>query len=113
VLTGLQPPAPVDDLVCPRSETVCELAHMLDQERVVHVRGTPTSGKSVLADLLRRHYLRHNVPAVMISVWPKDDPDNPPPPYTKVLVDSANAAGFALTTQNLSSFDLVFIFDEA
>jgi hypothetical protein len=49
----------------------------------------------------------------MISTWPKNDPDNPPPPYTKVLVDSANAAGFALTTQNLSSFDIVFIFDEA
>ena len=36
-----------------------------------------------------------------------------PLPYTKVLIDSANAAGVALTTQNLKFFDFVFIFDEA
>ena len=68
---------------------------------MVHVRGTPTSGKSVPADLLRRHYLRHNVPAVMISVWPKNDPDNPPPPHTYQCRGVRSHDIF---------FDLVFIF---
>ena len=78
VLTGLQPPAPVDDLVCPRTERVHELARILDCERVVHVRGTPASGKSTLADLLNKRYLRQNIPSVLISEWPKDDLNNPP-----------------------------------
>jgi hypothetical protein len=53
-------------------------------------------------------------PSVMISEWPKnDDLDHPPPHYRKLLVDSANAAGFALTTHNLYFFNIVFIFDEA
>ncbi|KAN0075628.1 hypothetical protein V8E54_006898 [Elaphomyces granulatus] len=102
----MPPTAPLDDIICPRTETVHELARILDKERVVHVRGTPCSGKSTLADLLKIHYLRQNTPSVMISEWPKnDDPDHPPPHYRKLLVDSANAAGLRQDSERCKSHD--------
>ena len=39
----------------PRAKTVAALFRLLLKQRVVHVRGTPTSGKSVLSELLRAY----------------------------------------------------------
>jgi hypothetical protein len=40
-------------LTCPREATVAALWDQLKKHQVVHVRGTPTSGKSTLAQLLK------------------------------------------------------------
>src|SRR5947209_2320347 len=47
-----------DDLVCRREATVAALWDQLQKHQVVHVRGTPTSGKSTLARLLKDHVER-------------------------------------------------------
>ena len=39
--------------ITPREETVAALFRFLLKQRAVHIRGTPTSGKSVLSELLR------------------------------------------------------------
>ena len=46
------------DLICPREHTVSELAATLDEVNIVHIRGTPASGKTRLSELLRDHYSR-------------------------------------------------------
>ena len=95
---------------CPRTETVQELARMLDDERVVLVRGTPTSGKSTLARLLDRYYERHNVPSVCIDSWPQTGYSS----FRGILVEQARDSGYPwVTRKNLYSCDIVFIIDEA
>lgn len=99
-----------DPSFCPRTETVCELARILDEERVVQVRGTPASGKTTLAYLLDRYYHQRNVPSVIIPNWPQDNCHG----YANFLVRNANDAGYSsVTTRNLLDCDIVFILDEA
>lgn len=94
-----------------RSETVRELGRIVDKEIVVHVRGTPASGKSTLADLLNRHYHSQNVPSLIILGWPKP---NEKPDYTSILVGEANNWGYRFVTRNnLKDSTIVFILDEA
>ena len=56
------PPSPpraqlsLDKRTCPRTHTVKRLAEILDEEWVVLVRGTPSSGKTTLATLLRDYF---------------------------------------------------------
>ncbi|KAL4916695.1 hypothetical protein BDW62DRAFT_211811 [Aspergillus aurantiobrunneus] len=45
---------------CRRNRTVSELATALDNQDVIHVRGTPASGKTTLSELLRDYYLENN-----------------------------------------------------
>jgi hypothetical protein len=47
-----------DALTCPREDTVATLWDQLKEHRVIHVRGTPTSGKSTLAQLLQDYVTR-------------------------------------------------------
>jgi hypothetical protein len=42
--------------ICTRDEMVSKLAELLDSENIIHVRGTPASGKSILTMLLRDYY---------------------------------------------------------
>jgi energy-coupling factor transporter ATP-binding protein EcfA2 len=44
-----------DDLICRREATVATLWDQLQKHQFVHIRGTPTSGKSTLARLLKDH----------------------------------------------------------
>ncbi|KAL4928198.1 uncharacterized protein BDV17DRAFT_282179 [Aspergillus undulatus] len=60
---GLRPPQ-----VCPRTETVEKLAALLDDKRILHIRGTPSSGKSTLAGLLVRFYKQRNEPVQRCAV---------------------------------------------
>ncbi|KAB8229541.1 uncharacterized protein BDW43DRAFT_303111 [Aspergillus alliaceus] len=100
----------IDPSLCPRTETVCELARILDEERVVQVRGTPASGKTTLAYLLDRYYHQRNVPSVIIPNWPQDNCHG----YANFLVRNANDVGYSfVTTRNLLNCDIVFILDEA
>jgi ABC-type antimicrobial peptide transport system ATPase subunit len=47
-----------DALTCPREATVAALWNQLQKSQVIHVRGTPTSGKSTLAQLLKEYVTR-------------------------------------------------------
>lgn len=44
---------------CPRRGTVERLAALLEEQRIVHVRGTPASGKSLLAGFLHEYLIDH------------------------------------------------------
>lgn len=83
---------------------------MLEESRVVHIRGTPASGKTTLAHLLKEYYQQQEVPSVVISTWSQCDDCK----YTKLLVEQANEEGYTFVTrQNLRDCDIVFILDEA
>ncbi|KAL4783696.1 hypothetical protein BJX76DRAFT_357720 [Aspergillus varians] len=61
--------------VCPRVETVMKLADLLDKKRIVHIRGTPSSGKTTLAGLLVDYYRENKEPVVFINNWKDDNAD--------------------------------------
>ncbi|BCR89602.1 ATP-binding protein [Aspergillus chevalieri] len=65
------------DLICPREHTVSELAATLDEVNIVHIRGTPASGKTRLSELLRDHYHREGRKAFLITDWVKLNPMDP------------------------------------
>lgn len=99
-----------DPFRCPRTETVRELARILDDEQVVLVRGTPTSGKTTLAKLLDEYYERHDVPSVLIRSWPKGGYNL----YTDILIQRARRKGHTFVTENnIDNCNIVFIIDEA
>ena len=99
-----------DPLRCPREKTVQELARILDQERVVNIRGTPASGKSVLGRLLFHHYRDQHVPVIFLPVWPQSQTDD----YTDILVRKARGAGYEfVTSDTLADANIVIILDEA
>ena len=56
-------------MICPRQNTVELLAALLDSEKVVHIRGTPASGKSELAKLLRDHYIEKSTNVFFVEIW--------------------------------------------
>ncbi|KAI9371775.1 hypothetical protein BJX61DRAFT_510218 [Aspergillus egyptiacus] len=53
----------------PRSETVSKLADLIDSQKVVHVRGTPASGKTTLARLLQKYYKAKKRNSIFIDTW--------------------------------------------
>ncbi|KAF5859922.1 hypothetical protein ETB97_002236 [Aspergillus alliaceus] len=55
--------------VSPRSETVSKLADLIDEQKVVHVRGTPASGKTTLAQLLQQYYEVKERNSIYIDTW--------------------------------------------
>lgn len=84
---------------------------MLDRERVVLVRGTPSSGKSTLARLLDDYYRRRNTRSVLIQAWPNNGGYGE---YTDVLIQHARVRGYTeITNTNIGKCDIVFIIDEA
>ena len=94
--------------ISPRTKTVETLARILDEDRVVHVRGTPSSGKTTLAYLLRRYYEDRGEPVVSVDGW-----HNIPDP-TAHLASLCIASGYdEVKPNNLLTRDLVFLFDEA
>jgi hypothetical protein len=50
---------------------VSTLAKALDSSKIIHVRGTPSSGKSTLARLLRDYYRRHGSTVFLLPQWEK------------------------------------------
>lgn len=49
----------LSNTISPRTRSIETLARLIDEHAVIHVRGTPASGKSTMAKLLFRHYSRH------------------------------------------------------
>src|SRR3954452_22274085 len=69
--TDQPPPPSLEDIPyrCPRTDTVKKLAAVLDEKRVDHVRGTPSSGKTTLAILLSEYYHKRREPVVFLNSW--------------------------------------------
>lgn len=94
--------------ICPRTKTVETLARIIDEKRVVHVRGTPSSGKTTLVHLLYQHYEDRGDAVVLIDGW-----HNIPDP-TIYLVNRCITSGYhGVTPSNLLSLEVVFLFDES
>jgi hypothetical protein len=55
--------------ICTRDETVSKLAEIVDLEDIVHVRGTPASGKSMLSILLKGYYRRQGRTVFWFGIW--------------------------------------------
>ena len=93
---------------CPRTDTIEKLATILDERRVVHVRGTPSSGKTTLAHLLFDYYDRRGEPVVFLNGW-----HNASEPTT-YLISQCEAYGYSgIGRHALLKTNIVFIFDEA
>jgi hypothetical protein len=90
------------------------LAEMLDQSNVVHVRGTPASGKTTLARLLRSYYLKRGVPTVFIPGWPVPGNISATPfSYISILAQACHHAGYTDINQlTLEDTNIVLILDE-
>lgn len=100
------------ELTCPRTETVKELAQLLENLRVVHVRGTPASGKTFLATLLHNYHIQKQVKSVYIPHWPQRHGGEPT--GLPFLVKKAQEAGFNyVTTNNILYLNIAYIIDEA
>ena len=87
-----QPPPPSlenNPHICPRTDTVKKLAALLDEKRVVHVRGTPSSGKTTLAILLWEYYHKRRERVVFFDGW--HNVSNP----RIHLVDECRARGYS------------------
>ena len=108
--TTNQPPESLKDdpYICPRTDTVEKLATILDEERVVHVRGTPSSGKTTLAILLWKYYRERRERVVFLDGW-----HNVGNPRTH-LVNECKACGYyGIEPPTLTDANVVFVFDEA
>ncbi|WEW54602.1 hypothetical protein PRK78_000022 [Emydomyces testavorans] len=93
---------------CPRRDTVQKLAQLLDQFKVIHVRGTPASGKTTLAHLLHEFYLVNNQDALYISGW------EPSLPTSKNFVpEDERDSDKKVDTNNIFDQNMVYIVDEA
>lgn len=75
---------------------------------MIHIRGTPSSGKTTLALLLLDHYKYRNEPVVLIDGW-----HNVSDPTTHLVEQSILSGYTGMTTSNLRNLDIVFLFDEA
>ncbi|RAL17123.1 uncharacterized protein BO97DRAFT_431122 [Aspergillus homomorphus CBS 101889] len=60
---------PLDPFISPPSETVSKLVDLIDSEKVVHVRGTPASGKTTLAQSLQRYYQVKKRNSIYVDIW--------------------------------------------
>ncbi|KAJ5107228.1 hypothetical protein N7456_003903 [Penicillium angulare] len=59
----------MDPLLTPRIHTVQELARTINEVGVVHVRGAPGSGKTILAQFLKAHYMSTNTIVLHLDNW--------------------------------------------
>ncbi|PLN74690.1 hypothetical protein BDW42DRAFT_181882 [Aspergillus taichungensis] len=57
------------DHICPRHDTINKLIDLLREKSVVHVRGTPASGKTVLASLLHGALEKQGRLAYYLNGW--------------------------------------------
>lgn len=84
------------------------MARILEARRVVHVRGTPSSGKNILVHLLYQYYKGRGEAVVFIDGW-----HNISDPTThlvnRCIISEYNEA----TTSNLLNLELVSLFDES
>lgn len=58
-----------DSLYSRREKTIQKLVHLIEEERVIHVRGTPSSGKSTMAKLLHHYYTTKGEKVAFVDEW--------------------------------------------
>jgi len=107
---SLERPITEDPHICPRERTVTELAAILDEVNIVHVRGTPASGKTYLSELLRHHYRNRGRRVSLIKEWEKLNHKNPWESLVK-LVEKWNeeVQDAPTTTSSQSEQDLSWV----
>lgn len=95
---------------CRREQTVRNLSKMLMEYKVIHVRGTPTSGKTYLARLLFEHMKEQQQSLKPIFITWRDNANAVEAScYTKIHTLSDGAVGADFFTRK----DVVLIVDEA
>ncbi|KAL4792345.1 hypothetical protein BDV19DRAFT_380867 [Aspergillus venezuelensis] len=95
-----------------RTDTVRILAELVDRENVVHVRGTPVSGKTTLARLLQQYYNDQKRTIYFISNWKKleDYPtEGEDEPWEKLSQIIHSRYKFTGRTRNLPSGTIIII----
>lgn len=93
--------------LCPRHRTVETLARLLDENMVMHVRGTPASGKSTLARLLYQ-FLAEKQEVILMDTW-----DNKMS-ATEYLAKECRDRGYiGVQASDILASNFVFIIDEA
>ena len=97
-----------DRYICPRTDTIQKLAKILDEYRVIYIRGTPSSGKTTLAHLLGEYYNRRREPVVFLNGW-----HNVSKPSTHLIRECEAYGYFGIQYHTLLKTNVVFIFDEA
>jgi hypothetical protein len=108
--TDQPPPASLknDPYICPRTDTVEKLAAILEEKKVIHVRGTPSSGKTILAHLLWEYYRNQKERAILLEGW-----HNVTDPRIH-LVNECKAHGYdEIEPHNLNNANIIFMLDEA
>ncbi|KAI9367007.1 hypothetical protein BJX61DRAFT_538402 [Aspergillus egyptiacus] len=68
---------------CLRQDTVSKLAAAVDSQNVIHIRGTPASGKTVLSQLLLDYYLTNNRKAFLLEAWEPLEASQSGDPWTR------------------------------
>lgn len=93
--------------ISPREKTVTGLQKLLDEYRVVHVRGTPSSGKTTLAKLLEARYKEQRQAVIYVNAWHgvNDGTDH--------FVQLCCQKGYIVDRDSLATSDVVIVFDEA
>ncbi|KAK9237143.1 hypothetical protein V1525DRAFT_404725 [Lipomyces kononenkoae] len=100
--------------ICTRDETVSKLAEILDAENIVHIRGTPASGKSVLALLLRDYYRRQGRTVFWLGAWEQNLSDlNDKDPWERFAQILRCRYPTFKKEQDIFANDNVIILDEA
>jgi hypothetical protein len=97
-----------EPLLCPRASQVTKIAKIINSEWLVHIRGTPASGKTTLAHLLFSYYRSIGI---VLPAWPTTNLNN----YQQIILEQAQSEGYTdITKDNLRNSDFVFIlaFDE-
>jgi hypothetical protein len=96
-------------LLCRRASLVTKIAKIIDSEWLVHIRGTPASGKSILAHLLLLYYRSIGTRCILLGAWPDSNLDN----YQSIILEKAHLEGYTdITREKLRDANLVIIFDE-
>ncbi|RAL12920.1 uncharacterized protein BO97DRAFT_424100 [Aspergillus homomorphus CBS 101889] len=100
--------------ICPRFKTLLALAQKLDTTHVVHIQGTPVSGKTTLA-LLLRDYLRPTRKVIFLSGWKRRSISMTAKEYLANVCYRSDSDGIHTHDDLLcdENSDLVFIVDDA
>ncbi|MBO0794274.1 MAG: hypothetical protein J2P36_25455 [Ktedonobacteraceae bacterium] len=104
-----QPKPIADERICQRTHTVIRLAEIVEEEQVVLVRGTPSSGKTVLSRLLRDYFEKCGDNVVFIRGWRAKGVN-----AADYLTSRCRNAGYpGIQISEYGDANVIFIIDEA
>ena len=105
------PPFSNHSLTCKRTDTFTQPTETPYRPRIVHVRGTPASGKTSMARLLEERLVEGRWQVVLIRTWPSDPSGDD---YQRFLSEQASKnLRLNLHRELLDSYDIVFFIDRA